>query len=78
MLERQKHNCVLGISRLAIYKNKLDEAENSCSNRLTSRKETCFREIAEKIAESNIEDEVIHCKKIESAGERDNCYHNIA
>src|SRR3989338_11137647 len=31
----QKNNCILGLARLDIDKNKLDEAENVCSNRLT-------------------------------------------
>ena len=74
----QKNNCILGKSRLAIDKNNLDEAENLCSNSLTSGKDTCFREIAEKIADSNIEAGVLACKKIETTGEQDNCYHNIA
>jgi len=74
----QKNICILDIARLAIENNKLDEAENICSSILTNVKDTCFREIAEKIADSNIEAGVLSCKKIEAVREQDNCYHNIA
>lgn len=75
---KHKDECVLGIAGVALYKNNLEDAENICYNYLVDSKEICLRELAEKIAEFDVDEGENACGKIQTVRIRDNCYHNIA
>lgn len=73
-----KNDCILGIARAAMYKGGLNDAENICNDLVIVSKDACLRELADKLAEKDVESGVRVCGSIDPGREKDNCFHNMA